>query len=130
MAKQIFIFERDEERKQSVAPFTGILKSISPEPVGQFPSGKYYHVASVEFINSKNEKTLVSALVNQANFEKGMEVGGSYLCQVIIKDGQKEPLITCSHLPSTGGARATFEDFGFTTPKSIAAPVNQEEVVA
>jgi hypothetical protein len=123
----MFNFTRNEERSQYEANFSGVLQTISPEPVGQFPSGKNYHVASVKFKNAKGQDTIVQALVNAANFNYGMELGKSYLCQAIIKDGQSTPLITCSHLEGTA-PRATLDDFGFNAAK-IAASVPQEESV-
>jgi len=113
-----FNFVRNESQNQFEAQFAAVLKSISPETVGQFPSGKYYRVGSVEFTNAKGIKTTVTAIVNEANFEKGMTVGESYLCTAIIKDGRTEPLITCSHLVGTS-VRATADDFGFKLPTSV-----------
>ena len=120
MAK--FQFIRDEERAQSVAQFQGKLLSMSAEPVGQFPSGKMYHVGTIEFENDKGKMVQTSCIINKANFDKGMSEGNTYLCSVIIKDGQGSPLVICSHL--VGGAqRADFSDFGIgsTSAKVVNA---------
>ncbi len=109
MAK--FNFIRDEERSQSVAQFQGKLLSISPEPVGQYPSGKYYRVGTIEFENNSNQKVQRTCLINEANYAKGMSEGNEYLCSAIVKDGQSTVLLVCSHL--VGTARASADDFGF-----------------
>lgn len=112
MAK--FEFIRDEERSQSVAQFNAKLISMSPEPVGQFPSGKEYHVGTIEFENDKGQVIQRTCIINKANFDKGMSEGNVYLCSAIIRDGQNSILIVCSHLMS-GSARADFSDFGLST---------------
>jgi hypothetical protein len=117
MAK--FQFIRDEERSQSVAQFTGKLLSISPDPVGQYPSGKKYRVGTIEFENNSNQKVQRTCLINEANYAKGMSEGNEYLCSAIVKDGQNTVLLVCSHL--TGSARASADDFGLG---EVAAVVN------
>lgn len=118
-----FNFIRDEERAQSVAQFQGKLLSMSAEPVGQFPSGKMYHVGTIEFQNDKGKMVQTSCIINKANFDKGMSEGNTYLCSVIIKDGQSSPLIICSHLQS-GAARADFSDFGISAPNTAVVNAN------
>jgi hypothetical protein len=108
MAK--FNFVRDEERSQSVAQFTGKVLSISPEPVGEYPSGKKYRVGTIEFENNSNQKVQRTCLINEANYQKGMSEGNEYLCSAIVKDGQNTVLLVCSHL--VGTARASADDFG------------------
>lgn len=117
MAK--FNFIRDEERSQSVAQFQGKLLSISPEPVGQYPSGKSYRVGTIEFENNSNQKVQRTCLINEANYQKGMSEGNEYLCSAIVKDGQNTVLLICSHL--VGTARASADDFGFG---EVSAVVN------
>lgn len=114
-----FNFVRDEERSQSVAQFQAKLLSMSPEPVGQFPSGKYYRVGTIEFLNNNNQKVQRTCIINEANFQKGMSEGNEYLCSAIIKDGQSTVLLVCSHL--VGSARASADDFGFG---EVSAVVN------
>ena len=116
MAK--FEFIRDEERSQSVAQFNGKLLSLSSEPVGNFPSGKLYHVGTIEFENDKGQKVQRTCIINKANFDKGMSEGNEYLCSAIIKDGQNTVLLVCSHLVGSG-ARADFSDFGFNTTSIV-----------
>lgn len=106
-----FSFVRDNERAQSVAQFTAKLISISPEPVGNYPSGKLYRVGTIEFENNSNQKVQRTCLVNEANYQKGMSEGNEYLCSAIIRDGQNTVLLVCSHL--VGSARASADDFGF-----------------
>ncbi len=120
MAKFEFII--DAERNQKVANFNAKLISLSQEPVGQFPSGKYYHVGTIEFENDKGKIVQTSCIINKANFDKGMSEGNTYLCNVIIKDGQSYPLIICSHLQG-GAARADFSDFGFENTANTSTPV-------
>lgn len=117
MAK--FNFVRDEERSQSVAQFTGKLLSISPEPVGEYPSGKKYRVGTIEFENNSNQKVQRTCLINEANYQKGMSEGNEYLCSAIVKDGQNTVLLVCSHL--VGTARASADDFGLG---EVSAVVN------
>jgi hypothetical protein len=114
-----FNFVRDEERSQSVAQFQAKLLSISPEPVGQYPSGKYYRVGTIEFENNSNQKVQRTCLINEANYQKGMSEGNEYLCSAIVKDGQNTVLLVCSHL--VGTARASADDFGFG---EVSAVVN------
>jgi hypothetical protein len=99
-----FNFIRDEERSQSVAQFQAKLLSISPEPVGQYPSGKYYRVGTIEFENNSNQKVQRTCLINEANYQKGMSEGNEYLCSAIVKDGQNTVLLVCSHLVGTARA--------------------------
>jgi len=120
MAK--FIFTRDEERSQEVANFTARLISVSEEPVGQFPSGKYYHVGTIQFENDKGQVVQRTCIINKANFDKGMSEGNDYLCNAIIRDGQNTVLLVCSHLQG-GSARADFSDFGVKTTTSTSNPV-------
>jgi hypothetical protein len=120
MAK--FIFTRDEERSQEVANFTARLISVSPEPVGQFPSGKEYHVGTIQFENDKGQVVQRTCIINKANFDKGMSEGNDYLCNAIIRDGQSTVLLVCSHLQG-GSARADFSDFGVGTTTSTSTPV-------
>ena len=114
-----FNFIRDEERSQSVAQFQGKLLSISPETVGQYPSGKYYRVGTIEFENNNGQKVQRTCIINEANYVKGMSEGNEYLCSAIIKDGQSTVLLVCSHL--VGTARASADDFGFG---EVSAVVN------
>jgi hypothetical protein len=125
MAK--FQFIRDEERSQSLAQFQGKLLSMSQEPVGQFPSGKMYHVGTIEFENDKGKTVQTSCIINKANFDKGMSEGTTYLCSVIVKDGQSSPLVICSHLVGSS-ARADFSDFGINVSAS-AKVVNANPLV-
>ena len=121
MAK--FIFTRDEERSQEVANFTARLISVSPEPVGQFPSGKEYHVGTIQFENDKGQVVQRTCIINKANFDKGMSEGNDYLCNAIIRDGQSTVLLVCSHLQG-GSARADFSDFGVGTTSTSTPVVN------
>ena len=113
-----FTFSYDAERNQKVAQFQGKLLDISPEPVGQFPSGKYYRVGTVQFENFKGQMISVTCIINEANYQKGMSAGNTYLCSAILKDGQTSPLLVCSHL--VGAARASMDDFGFSAGEIIA----------
>lgn len=106
-----FNFVRDEERNQAIAQFNAKLISCSEAPVGAFPSGKEYHVGTIEFENSKGQKVQRSTIINKANFDKGMSEGNVYLCSAIVKDGQDTVLIVCSHLQSSS-VRADMDDFG------------------
>lgn len=119
----IFNFVRDEERSQSVAQFNAKLISMSPEPVGEFPSGKMYHVGTIEFENDKGQKVQRSCIINKANFDKGMSEGNVYLCSAIVRDGQGTVLLVCSHLQS-GSARADLSDFGINTTAATVVNAN------
>jgi hypothetical protein len=63
-----FNFIRDEERKQKVANFNARLISVSEEPVGQFPSGKEYHMGTIQFENDKGQMVQRPCIINKANF--------------------------------------------------------------
>jgi len=106
-----FQFSYDAERQQKISQFQAKLIDVSPEPVGQFPSGKYYRVGTVQFENFKGQMIAVTCIINEANYQKGMSAGNTYLCSAILKDGQTTPLLVCSHL--VGAARASMDDFGF-----------------
>jgi hypothetical protein len=106
-----FQFSYDAERQQKISQFQAKLIDVSPEPVGQFPSGKYYRVGTVQFENFKGQMITVTCIINEANYQKGMSAGNTYLCSAILKDGQTTPLLVCSHL--VGAARASMDDFGF-----------------
>lgn len=109
MAK--FNFIRDDERNQEVANFNARLISVSEEPVGQFPSGKEYHIGTIQFENDKGQMVQRTCIINKANFDKGMSEGNDYLCNAIIRDGQSTVLLVCSHLQGNS-SRADFSDFG------------------
>lgn len=117
-----FNFIPDAERNQKVAQFNAKLLSISPEPVGQFPSGKYYRVGTIQFENFKGQMISVTCIINEANYAKGMSEGNSYLCSAIVKEGQTSPLLVCSHLPA-GSARASMDDFGFESMGATSSGV-------
>lgn len=106
-----FQFIYDSERGQNVAQFQAKLLDISPETVGQFPSGKLYRVGTLEFVNNSGQKVQRSCIINEANYAKGMNAGNTYLASAIIKDGSDTVLLVCSHL--VGSARASSDDFGF-----------------
>jgi hypothetical protein len=106
-----FTFSYDAERGQNVAQFQGKLLDISPETVGQFPSGKYYRVGTLEFENNSGQKVQRTCIINEANYQKGMSAGNTYLASAIVRDGQNSVLLVCSHL--VGTARASMDDFGF-----------------
>jgi hypothetical protein len=124
----IFNFVRDEERSQSVAQFNAKLISMSQEPVGEFPSGKMYHVGTIEFENNKGQKVQRSCIINKANFDKGMSEGNTYLCSAIVRDGQDTVLLVCSHLQS-GATRADLSDFGIVAASTAATVVNANPLV-
>jgi hypothetical protein len=105
--------------KESINPVTGNreitfqakLVSISPDVVGSTPNNnKDYRVGTISFVNAKEERVQRTALVFEANFVKGMEIGNEYQTRAIIQEGQASPLLVMSHL--TAGERASFEDFG------------------
>jgi len=124
----VFNFVRDEERSQSVAQFNAKLISMSQEPVGEFPSGKMYHVGTIEFENDKGQKVQRSCIINKANFDKGMSEGNVYLCSAIVRDGQGTVLLVCSHLQS-GSARADLSDFGIAATSTTTTVVNANPLV-
>jgi hypothetical protein len=128
MAK--FQFIRDEERNQEVAQFQAKLLDVSPETVGQFPSGKYYRVGTLEFENNSGQTVQRSCIINEGNFIKGMSAGNTYLASAIIKDGSTTILLVCSHL--VGSTRASADDFGFgdmSAVKSTTPVVNANPLV-
>jgi len=106
-----FQFSYDAGRGQNVAQFQAKLLDVSPGTVGQFPSGKYYRVGTLEFENNAGQKVQRSCIINEANYTKGMSAGNIYLASAIIKDGSDTVLLVCSHL--VGSARASSDDFGF-----------------
>ena len=114
----VFQFSYDAERNQKVAQFQAKLIDVSQETVGQFPSGKYYRVGTVQFENFKGQTISVTCIINEANYSKGMSAGNTYLCSAILKDGQTSPLLVCSHL--VGAARASMDDFGFGMEDSVS----------
>ncbi len=117
----VFQFSYDAERNQKVAQFQAKLIDVSPETVGQFPSGKYYRVGTVQFENFKGQTISVTCIINEANYAKGMSAGNTYLCSAILKDGQTSPLLVCSHL--VGAARASMDDFGFESMGATSSGV-------
>jgi hypothetical protein len=116
-----FTFSYDAERGQRVSQFQAKLIDVSPETVGQFPSGKYYRVGTVQFENFKGQTISVTCIINEANYQKGMSAGNTYLCSAILKDGQTSPLLVCSHL--VGSARASMDDFGFESMGATSSGV-------
>lgn len=119
-----FQFSYDAERGQNVAQFQAKLIDVSPETVGQFPSGKYYRVGTLEFENNAGQKVQRSCIINESNFNYGMSAGNTYLASAIVKDGSQTILLICSHL--VGTTRASMDDFGFgdmSVVKTGAAPV-------
>jgi hypothetical protein len=119
-----FQFIRDDERNQEVANFNGRLISVSEQPVGQFPSGKEYHIGTIQFENDKGQMVQRTCIINKANFDKGMTEGNDYLCNAIIRDGQSTVLLVCSHLQGSS-SRADFSDFGI----GVASTTSTTKVV-
>jgi hypothetical protein len=119
-----FQFSYDADRQQNVAQFQAKLLDVSQETVGQFPSGKYYRVGTLEFENNAGQKVQRSCIINEANYSKGMTAGNTYLTSAIVKDGSQTILLVCSHL--VGSTRASMDDFGFgdmSAVKTGATPV-------
>jgi hypothetical protein len=112
-----FQFSYDAERQQNVAQFQAKLIDVSPDTVGQFPSGKYYRVGTLEFENNAGQKVQRSCIINESNFNYGMSAGNTYLASAIVKDGSQTILLVCSHL--VGTTRASMDDFGFATGETV-----------
>lgn len=89
------------------------LVSVNTEVPQENKNGTVYYNAVIEFVNAEGEKTKSRAMIYDANWKYGMNIGESYLTTVRITPGdERGPLITVSHL--TGSAKATASDFGFS----------------
>lgn len=106
---------RDEARKQYTANFNALLVSVSAGITGTNPeTGKERRSGVVEFTNPEGKIMQAPCIIHEANYEKGMKKGNSYLCEAVKSDNRDTVLIICSHL--VGAAPVSAEAFGFVTP--------------
>ena len=95
--------------------FQGKLISIaSDENVFENSNGTKYRPCTINFKDSHGNPQTSQAIIYEANFEKGMEIGVSYLCTASEGDA-RGPIITVSHL--TAAARVSNDAFDFSAPK-------------
>jgi hypothetical protein len=123
MQKQDFKFKYNAEYNQHEATFYGKVVSLGEVNQVNKVTGKKYAVGSVEFTNAEGKLTTVGAIAFEKNVEKGIKIGTTYLCNVIItEDRPDEPLISISSL--TSAVRATLKDFAFI-PTEVNAGAEQ-----
>lgn len=98
----------NEEYDQFEATFNAKLKSISEERFENV-NGTPYFVVTADF-----EGKSITALMYEANYEKGVKIGETYSCRAVYdpeREGE-DVLITMSHL--TSGERLTASELGLT----------------
>ena len=71
-------------------------------------NGKNYKIVTLKFNLPTGEEVERSAMIYQANYDYGIEVGKSYLCSLTF-DGDASPQISMSHLNNV--SRVTKDDF-------------------
>ena len=91
-------------------------------------NGTEYAVGSIEFPDTHGQLVTRSAICYKKNFDKGITVGQTYLCNVTVtSDRPAEPILSISSL--TGAVRASADDFGFDFAEaSVKADVGAEQV--
>jgi len=87
--------------------FNGTLTEIGKQTLKNV-NDKEYKIMTVQFYLPNSKEVERSALCYASNYENGMEVGKSYLCNLSF-DGNDKPNIRISHL--TNAERATSSDF-------------------
>lgn len=120
-------FEFNQDQNQFEATVMAKVVSLGTTEL-ENKNGKTYVVGTIEFPNVHGELVQRGAICYTKNLEKGVEVGGTYLCNVVVtEDRPNEPLITISSL--TTATRATAEDFGFDAKSEFASiGVGVEEI--
>ncbi len=101
------------------------LVSISSKPIDRKNSDKQYRIANVRFTvatKGGGEKTAVTdALVNEANYQYGMEKGLTYQAKFIRTEGNANPLLVVSHFVRGERLDDTFFD---DLEEFVEEPVN------
>lgn len=119
--------EQYEGKTYAVATMSGELLSLGTKELSN-SKGTGYLLTTVKFINSKEEKQTVTAMLYSKNAEYGVEKGVSYLTKVIIsEENPHNPLYVMSHLPK--GSVASLEDLGFSLDMFATLKANANAVV-
>ena len=126
MPKLDFKLEQYEGKTFAVATMSGELLSLGTTELNN-SKGTGYLLTTVKFINSKEEKQTVTAMLYSKNAEYGVEKGVSYLTKVIISEENPKPLYVMSHLPK--GSEASLEDLGFSMDMFATLKANANGVV-
>lgn len=90
--------------------FNGKLLSINEDTVLENKNGTMYRIAQVEFKNSNGDLEKTSVQLYESNYEKGLEIGQTYICTMVITD-REEPLLFISPLIASA-KRAKISSFG------------------
>lgn len=99
--------------------FGGKLVSISDKVLTNV-NKKNYKVVTIDFEDVAGNPARCSALCYEGNYNKGVEVGETYLCTATPTDAGV--IVKMSHL-SFNGERASAEQFGFET--AVSTPVGE-----
>lgn len=121
--KNDFKFTYNAEYNQHEADIYAKVVSLGEVNQVNKKTGTEYAVGAIEFTNADGEQKTVSAICYKKNVEKGIKIGGTYLCNVVITDEQPDsPIIKISSL--TSNVRATCSDFAFI-PAEVHAGAEQ-----
>jgi hypothetical protein len=83
-----------------VAKFDAELLAISANPINRKVGDKQYRIANIRFTvatKTGEKETVTDALVNEANYQYGMEKGLCYQTKFIRTEGVSRPLLVVSH---------------------------------
>ena len=126
MPKLDFKLEQYEGKTFAVATMSGELLALGTKELNN-SKGTGYVLATIKFINSKEEKQSVTAMLYAGSAKHGVEVGVPYLTKVIISEENPKPLYVMSHLPR--GSEASLEDLGFSMDMFATLKANANAVV-
>jgi hypothetical protein len=107
MKKQILKFEpvsftnaQGEVVNTKVAKLDAEVLAISAKPLNRKTGDKQYRIANIRFTvatKSGEKETVTDALVNEANYQYGMQAGLTYQTKFIRTEGADRPLLVVSH---------------------------------
>jgi len=114
---------QNEETGEIEFLFNGSLIKIS-ETVLENVNSKEYKIVTVRFNLPNGEEVERTAMCYASNYDKGIEVGKSYLCSLTF-DEDNEPQIRMSHL--SNASRASADDFAGLL--QVAKQIVEDDVV-
>ena len=95
-----FVDAQGETVNTKVAKFDAELLAISANPINRKVGDKQYRIANIRFTvatKTGEKETVTDALVNEANYQYGMEKGLCYQTKFIRTEGVSRPLLVVSH---------------------------------
>lgn len=124
----MFDLKFNEEYSQFEGQFQGTVVSLGTV-IQENKNGTQYVVGAVQFVDANGQLIERKAICYKKNLDKGIKVGESYLCNVVITENRPDdPIISISALNSA--VKATAADFDFIFENELVLQgVGAEQVI-